>query len=142
MTGLLLDTNVVSEIVKPVPSLQVEAWYAAHSLADLHLTAVVVAEINAGIETMPMGRRRDVLERWRDELVMVTFRDRILPFDLAAADLFGRLTALAKRAGCPAKFADTQIAAVASVHGLTVATRDVADFAGFGVPLVNPWQAA
>lgn len=142
MTGFLLDTNVVSEIVKPLPSPEVRAWYAARSVTDLHVAAVVVAEINAGIETMPTGRRRSVLESWRDELVSVTFRDRILPFDAAAAGVFGRLTAAARLAGCPTKFADAQIAAVAAVHGLAVATRDIADFAGFGVPLVNPWEGA
>ncbi len=142
MTGCLLDTNVVREIVKPRPSPKVEAWYAARSVTDLHLAAVVVAEINAGIETMPTGRRRNVLERWRDELVLATFRDRILPFDAAAADVFGRLMAQAQRAGRPTKFADAQIAAVATVHGFAVATRDIADFAGFGVPLVNPWEGA
>ena len=130
----------MSETVEPVPSLQVQAWFAAQSINDLHLAAVVVAEVNAGIETMPMGRRRGVIERWRDELATMTSRDRILPFDLAAADPFGRLTALAQRAGRPAKFADTQVAAIAAAHGLAVATRDTADFAGFGIRLVNPWQ--
>lgn len=142
MSGYLLDTNLISELVKPQPDASVTEWYYAQLTDDLHLSTITIGEIGAGIEQLPAGRRRRVLEAWLDDLISVSFAGRLLPFDVEAARAFGRLLGLARRAGRPAHLADAQIAAVAHVHGLTVATRDVADFAGFGVALVNPFEAA
>jgi len=142
LSGFLLDTNVVSELVNPQPHPGVTTWYTDRPVAALHLSTIVVAEIKAGIEGLPTGRRRRVLEAWLADLLEVSFVGRVLDFDLEAALVYGRISAAARRAGRPAHVADAQIAAVATVHGLTVATRDIIDFAGFGVPLVNPFEGA
>lgn len=142
MTAFLLDTNAISETIKSAPDPHLKAWIDSVSPWDLYLSSTVLAELSVGVEIMPFGRRRTVLETWYDTIVRLSFRDRILPFDVEAAGLFGQLSAKARRSGRPAHMADAQIAAVAAVHGLTVATRDTADFAGFGVALVNPFQPA
>ena len=106
------------------------------------MPTIAIAEIKLGIEMLPAGRRRTSFEDWLSDLLTKVFADRILSFDTAAAWAFGQLVARARRRGQPTPVADAQIAAVATVHGLTVATRDSADFAGFGVPLVNPFEGA
>jgi toxin FitB len=140
LTGFLLDTNVISELVKPQADARVAAWYGSWPTADLYLSTVTIGELAAGIELMPTGRRRRVLEEWLDDLILVSFAGRLLGFDVETARVFGRLMGLARRGGRPTHIADAQIAAVALAHGLSVATRDVADFAGFGVALVNPFE--
>ncbi len=142
MSGFVLDTNVLSERLKPAPSEQVALWMDSQPAGTLYLPTIVIGEIAAGIEALAAGRRRARLETWLSEELVPSFRGKILVFDEQAALEFGRLKAESQRAGRPTTTADTQIAAVAAVHGLAVATRDVADFAGFGVPLVNPWQGA
>jgi predicted nucleic acid-binding protein len=141
LTGFLLDTNIVSEAIREQPSPAVMAWLERHAV-HAFIPAMAVAEMQLGIELMPPGRRRLKLETWFLDLVQDAYADRILPFDTDSALAFGRIVARARRAGRPIPVADAQIAAVALVHNLTVATRDVADFAGFGVALVNPFEAA
>ena len=139
MTSFLLDTNVVSEAIRERPNPAVMAWLKQNG-ARAFIPSIVVAELQLGIELMPQGRRRQDLETWFLGLVQGSFADRILAFDAEAALAFGRIVAGARRSGRPTPVADAQIAAVALVHGLSVATRDVADFAGFGVALVNPFE--
>jgi toxin FitB len=142
LKSYLLDTNVVSELIKPHPDFRVASWYAAQDADALFLSSTGIGEIVAGIEQLAAGRRRSMLEAWLSALLAVHFVGRVLDFDVDAALVFGCIIAQARRSGRPAHIADAQIAAVALVHDLTVATRDVADFAGFGVALVNPFEGA
>jgi predicted nucleic acid-binding protein len=139
--GFVLDTNVLAELERPAPDHAVVAWFAAQAADDLHLTATVVAELWYGIELKPEGARRTALAAWLVALLDDGFADRILPFDAAAARIWGRLMAEGRRAGRPPAVRDAEIAAVALAHGLTVATRNVRDFENFGVAWLDPWQA-
>jgi predicted nucleic acid-binding protein len=140
LVGIVLDTNLVSEPKRPTPDANVVAWYARQPADSLYLTSTVVAELAFGIELLPAGRRRHNFEAWLSERVLRLFEGRILPFDVEDALLCGRLLAAARHQGRPARVGDAEIAAVAIRHGFTLATRNTADFALFGVPLVNPWQ--
>lgn len=140
MRGVVLDTNVVSEARRPRPDPAVRVWVERQDAGTLYLTATVVCELAEGIERLPPGRRRQELDSWLEMLVGDEFRGRVLDLDLAAARLYGRLVAAAYAQGRPPKVGDAQIAAVAARHGLAVATRDVGDFALFGVPLIDPWS--
>lgn len=142
MSGVLLDTNVVSDPTRPQPSPVVAAWIRHQDPDNLYLSTPVICELSDGIERMPAGRGRRRLESWLERLIEVDFRGRVLELDIAAARLYGRLTAAAWAQGRPPRTTDAQIAAIAARHGLTVATRDVGDFAAFGVRLIDPWSAA
>ncbi len=140
MSGFLLDTNVVSEQHRPRPSPEVAAWLDAQPAATLFVSAVSIGELDIGVALLPPGRRRRGLELWLADVAGQRFRGRVLPFDTDAARLQGDLMARARAAGHTTGFADTQIAAIAARHGLTVATRDVADFRVLGVPIFDPWN--
>ena len=136
---IILDTNVVSEPLNPVPEPAVLAWLDAQDPGTLYLTTVNLAELFAGIETMPVGRRRTELAQALTGQMMPLFEGRILAFDRLAAEAFARINASAQAAGNPISFADGAIAAIASAHGFMVATRNVRDFKGTGVEILNPW---
>jgi predicted nucleic acid-binding protein len=140
VSGIILDTNVVSEPKRPLPAAQVEMWFEAQRGDQLYLTSTVIGELAAGIERMPAGRKRADLERWRDTLIAETFVERILTFDVEAALIYGRLIAEARARGRHPKLSDAQIAAVAWREGMAVATRNVADFRDLQVPIINPWE--
>jgi predicted nucleic acid-binding protein len=139
---IILDTNVVSEPLRPAPDPAVLAWLDRQQPATLYLTAVNVAELLAGVEALPVGKRRATLEAAIGGQVLSLFDGRILPFDLLAARAFARLNAAAQAAGQTIGFADCAIAAIAAAHGFAVATRNVRDFSATGVELINPWDAA
>ena len=135
---ILVDTNVLSEITKPRPTPQVAKWLREneHLLA---MPAVALGELRYGIARMPIGRKRSkLLQFW--ETTCEHFRDRIFSFDKLAAEAYGDILAEAERRGQRLNIADGQIAAIARVHGMDIATRNVKDFAASGVPLVNPWD--
>jgi toxin FitB len=140
VTKLVLDTNVLSELSRKQPDQAVVGWLLRQELATIYLTSTVLGEISAGVETLPAGRRKETHQLWLKNLADVQFAGRILPYDLEAARLYGKLVARSYARGRPPGVADTQIAAVAALHGMTVATRDVSGFEPFGVPLVNPWE--
>ena len=142
MSGIVLDTCVISEPKRAEPDSRVLAWLKASPANTLFLTATIVGEISAGVECMPLGNRRIAHEAWLRRLLTHTFAGRVLAFDVEAAKVYGQLIALARTQGRPSQVADAQIAAVALRHGMAVATRNVRDFEVFGVPLVNPWEAA
>jgi len=142
VTGIVLDTCLVSEPQRPAPDASVIAWLESQDPDTLFLTATVVGELALGIERLPAGERRVRHEAWLDRIVTRLFVGRILPFDDAAALVYGRLVARAQSQGRPPQVGDAQIAAVARRHGMTVATRNVRDFEVFGVPVVNPWDHA
>ena len=137
MSGFLLDTNVVSEMTKSRPSPLVIAFLAR--TADLWLASLVVHELEFGLRLAPPGRRRD---RLRADLsrFLTDYADRILPIDRAGAVWAARFRAHAVRSGRPPDVTDILIAGTAKAHGLAVATRNVRDFEGLGVEVVNPWE--
>jgi predicted nucleic acid-binding protein len=140
VSGIILDTNVISEPTRPQPDERVSRWFEIHRDLDLYLTSTVIGELAVGIERMPAGRRRRDLERWRDTLIAETFAGRILIFDVEAALIYGRLIAEARALGRHPKLSDAQIAAVAWREGMAVATRNVADFRDLQAPVIDPWQ--
>ena len=135
----VLDTNVVSELIRPIPEPAVVAWIAAREASRLFLTALSEAELRFGVAIMPAGARRDVVGTAIDALLREDFSGRILPFDSPAAAAYAELAASRRAAGRRAAHADAQIAAVASARGMSVVTRNVADFTGMGVEVVDPW---
>jgi predicted nucleic acid-binding protein len=139
---ILLDTNVVSEITRDQPDQTVRLWFNARPPQELFLCTPVLAELRYGIERLPRGRRRDLLDQAMQKIVDQAFHDRILPLDREAAQEFGRLVAARYRIGRPIGAMDGQIAAIAVVHQAAIATRDVDDFAGLGVNVVDPFVTA
>ena len=136
---IVVDTNVWSEATKVAPNPVVRQW-ALENQSQLWLTSVVLAELRAGAAMMPQGKRRAALEDQFDSLA-TAYEDRMLIFDAATAACYARVLESAKNAGKPIATADAMIAAAALQHGMAVATRDLSDFAGAGVKLINPWQA-
>lgn len=137
---ILLDTNVVSEMMRPEPEAAVLAWLRAQALRGLATTAVTTAEIRYGLARLPDGRRRRALEERFGLFLLRGFDRRILPFDAAASEIYGEIVAGREREGLPIQVLDAQIAAIARCRGAVVATRDVSGFAGCGVEVVDPWE--
>jgi predicted nucleic acid-binding protein len=138
----VLDTNILSAQIAITPPAEVAAWVRRQPRELLFTTAICRAEVLAGLASMAHGRRRAQLTALNSELFRYEFAGRILPFDSAAAEAYGEVFALRRRAGRPtAAVADLMIAAIARAHGATVVTRNTADFEDCGVALVNPWTA-
>jgi predicted nucleic acid-binding protein len=135
---ILLDTNVLSELVKPQPDPRVVSW-TRRTAAALVVPTIAVAEMAFGIEKLVQGRRRDELLEALRRLVS-EFADRLFDFNISAAWAYGRIVAGARRAGRPMALPDALIAATAQANGCALATRNVKDFAGTGLELVHPWQ--
>jgi len=135
----ILDTNVVSELMKAEPHEAVEKWVALQPSDSLYVTSITQAEILHGILLLPRGKRRQLLENAASGMFAEDFGDRILPFGSEAARPYAEIAADRRRAGRPISHFDAQIAAIARVHGATLSTRNVDDFVGCGVKLVNPW---
>ncbi|MCX7365580.1 MAG: type II toxin-antitoxin system VapC family toxin [Alphaproteobacteria bacterium] len=137
---ILLDTNVISEILRPDPALPVKRWMERQPAQSIFTAVICEAEIQLGLALLPLGRRRRALE----EAVMAIFQevltDRILPFDRSAAGAYAVIGAVRRKMRRPISTLDAQIAAIARAHGATVATRNVADFTGCGVDIVDPWH--
>lgn len=136
---IILDTNVVSETMKPVPEPRVIDWLNRQELSTLHLTTVSLAELRFGMARLEPGRRRDDFELRLERMLTEVFPGRVLGFDAAAANAFGALVATAGRQGHAVSFADGAIAAIAAASGYPVASRDRATFAAMGVKVVDPW---
>jgi len=136
---IIVDTNVLSELMRALAAPAVLDWLSAQAAASLYTTAISEAEILYGLAVLPAGKRRKGLEAAAVGL-FDDFEGRILPFDSAAAHEWAQITAVRHRSGRPISFADAQIAAIARSHGARVATRDGAGFAGCGVELIDPWQ--
>ena len=136
---IVIDTNVVSELMRPAPDPQVIDWFGRQDAARLHLSAVSEAELRRGVAIMPGGRRRDDLRAAIDAMVAEDFADRVLPFDGAAAVAFAAIFAERRTAGRPIGFPDCQIAATARACEAAVATRNGDDFAGCGIDVIDPW---
>jgi toxin FitB len=135
---ILLDTNVLSELMRPVPDAVVLQWMAAQTDA-LYVTALSYAEILFGIDLLPNGKRRQRLGEQATAMFTEDFAGRILGFDLAIAPAYAAIVAKRQKAGKRLGPIDGMIAAIAKVYGAGIATRD-GDFGGCGVPLINPWR--
>ena len=136
---IVLDTNVLSEATKAAPDQRVQAWFAANQDL-LWLPSVALAELRGGAALMVGGKRRDALEEQFDAIEH-TYSERLLDFDAPSSRYYALVLESAKKAGKPISTADAMIAAIARQHGMSVATRDLGDFAGADVPLINPWDA-
>ena len=137
---ILLDTNIVSEMLKPRPSAAVDAWLNTQPWSSLYLCTPVLAELRFGVERLAPGRRQNALAASIDRIENEYYRDRILSFDTAAAGVFARIAAQRERQGRRMEPVDGFIAAIALTHGATFATRDVNDFAELGLDLINPFE--
>ena len=135
---IILDTNIVSELMRPNPSSNVVDWVAGQVAANLYLTTVSEAELLYGVEILPPSRRRDRLLEELEGMLREDFDGRILPFDSASAQAYAVIAAT-RRAGRPINHADCQIAAIALCRGASIATRDVDDFEWIGIEVINPW---
>ena len=139
---IVLDTNVLSELMRPAPSPQVLAWLDAQTPDTLWLTSVSVAELLFGIARLPDGARKQAFAQAALGMLEEDFANRVLGFDLEAASIFANLAAASERAGRPMGLADGQIAAICLAHNASLATRNVRDFSQLGLQLVNPWDEA
>jgi predicted nucleic acid-binding protein len=137
--SFLLDTNVVSEWVKPRPNAAVVAWTAEADEDRVFLSVVTLAELRHGIERLAPGKRRRRLDEWLREELPLRFEGRVLALDAVIASLWGKLVARSEAAGHPINAMDAFIAATAEAHALTLVTRNTADFAGSVSAMVNPW---
>ena len=139
--SVLLDTNVVSELIRKAPDPAVDAWAAGHALEDLFFSAVGEAELRYGAAILPAGRPRASLVSDIEAMLRDAFGDRVLPFDSNAARAYAEIAAMRRSAGRPGPPADCQIAAIARSRGMAVATRNVRDFEDIDVEVVDPWTA-
>lgn len=135
----LLDTNVLSEPARPAPNAGVVTWLAAQSPLDLALSALTIGEIEKGISLLTPGKRRSQLEAWLAVELPRQFSGRVLPIDDAVARSWGRLSAEGQQQGRPLPVIDGLLLATASVHQLTLVTRNVEDCQDRGIPLLSPW---
>jgi predicted nucleic acid-binding protein len=137
---IVLDTNVLSETLRPTPAPAVMAWLDAQPRQAMFTTAVTRGEILYGIALLPEGRRRDELQDACTAIFDIDMTGRVLAFDAAAADAYAAIAAARRGAGRPISQFDAMIAGIARAHGATVATRNITDFEGCGIPLVDPWE--
>lgn len=137
---IVLDTNVISEPLKPTAEPAVLTWLDRQNLETLFLSAISLAELRYGVAALPKGRRRDGLSEALERRIFALFGARILPFDTAAADAYAVIRAHARKAGKAIGATDGYIAATAAAHGFAVATRDIAPFEAAGVTVINPWR--
>lgn len=137
---IIIDTNIISEALKPRRNQAVIKWLDAQIIETLYLTTTSLSELRLGIETLPAGKRKEALGADVNTLIETFFAVRILPFNKEAALIYGSLVAAARAMGRAVSVADGQIGAIASMHGFTVATRDTAPFIALGLRTINPWN--
>ncbi len=137
---IVLDTNIISELLLPVPQPAVVDWLADQSPAAIFTTTVTEAEILYGLRLLPDGRRRRELEAAILPIFTQDLAGRVLPFDREAADVYGSIATERRKAGRPISQFDAQIASITISRGAALATRNVADFEGVGLVIINPWQ--
>jgi hypothetical protein len=138
---ILLDTNILSELMRPTPAPVVERWLASQPDASIFISAITEAELRYGVALLPAGKRRTTLTAEIEGMLDQDFGGRILPFDSLAAQAFAIIASDRRQAGRPISQADAQIAAIARSRGASIATRNVPDFGGCGVEVIDPWSA-
>jgi predicted nucleic acid-binding protein len=136
---MVLDTNVVSELMRLQPDPSVLHWIDGQDPNELWLSAVVAAELMYGVARLPIGKRKEKLALAVTDMLEQDFAGRVLPFDLAAASVYADIAAQSERSGKNLSMADAQIAASCLVHGASLVTRNVKDFAVPGLTIINPW---
>jgi len=141
MSGFLLDTNCISELVRPKPEPRVINWMETADEEMLYLSVLTVGEIRKGLAGLDQGKRRTQLETWLEVELQARFAGRIVPIDTGVADRWGWLAAEAKRKGKGLSIIDGLLAATALHHNLTVVSRNSNDFVNTPVPFLNPWEA-
>ncbi len=139
---VVIDTNIVSELMRAEPSAEVLAWMDDRPPRDLFVTAVTEAEVRTGIALLPEGRRRRGLAEACERAFGSLFAGRVLPFDSDAARAYAEIVAARRVLGRPVSQADGQIAAIARSRGMAVATRNIRDFQDMGVDVLDPWDGA
>jgi predicted nucleic acid-binding protein len=140
VSGFLLDTNIISELVKPKPEANVTEWIENTDESLLYLSVLTLGEIRRGIAALPQSRRRATLEAWLDKNLRARFAGRILVIDQEVADRWGLLTAAARNSGIVLPVIDGLLAATALEHNLTLVTRNTGQIPSMGVAVFNPWQ--
>ena len=138
---ILLDTNVISEAIKPQPDPNVSAWLDAQAAETLYLSTVTLAEMQFGIGALPVGKRKAMLTEALDGVVEL-FAGRILTFDVNAARKYGELAVKARAAGKGFPTPDGYIAAITAARGFTIASRDASAFLAAGIDVIDPWTAS
>lgn len=138
--NFLLDTNIVSEWMKPRPNAGVIDWLAEADEDRIFISVVTIAEVRYGIERLPQGVRRERLNTWLTDDLPLRFEARVLPIDAKTGDCWGRVMARGRDAGRPAGAMDAFIAATSERYDLTLATRNGSDFEALGIRVVNPWR--
>lgn len=139
---ILLDTNVVSEVMKTQPAEAVVAWLNGQDSERLYVSAITIGEITYGLRILPDGKRRSGLRERFERFVALAFDQRVLAYDESAAGVYGELMGDRKELGLPMSVPDGQIAAIARLNHLAVATRNVLDFEHCGIDVLNPFEAA
>ena len=137
---ILLDTNILSELMRPAAEPAVERWLAAQPAASVFISAITEAELRYGAAVLPIGKRRTTLTSEIEAMLKENFDGRILPFDSLAAQMLAVLASERRQAGRPIAQADAQIAAIARSRSASLATRNVSDFEACGIEVINPWQ--
>ncbi len=137
---IVLDTNVVSEPLRPAPDEGVVAWLDAQHVETLYLTAVTLAELRYGVAALPGGRRQHTLQHRLENEILPLFAGRVLAFDEGASREYARLQTTARAVGRPLSVMDALIAATCASYGHALATRNVSDFAGTRLDLIDPWE--
>ena len=140
MSGFLLDTNIISELIKPKPEANVTKWVENTDESLLYLSVLTLGEIRRGIAALPQSRRRATLEAWLDKDLRARFEGRFLVIDQEVADRWGLLTAAARSSGIVLPVIDGLLAATALEHNLTLVTRDTGQIPTMGVAVFNPWE--
>ena len=138
---IILDTNVISELMRAEPSAVVVVWLDAQPAADIHLTAGTLAELLYGIARLPGGRRRAELADQVEAMVTEDFLHRVVAFDETAAAHYADIVVRRERAGMPVSAFDAQIAATCRSHDAVLVTRNIDDFVDTGIRIINPWTA-
>jgi predicted nucleic acid-binding protein len=139
---IILDTNVISELMRGKPAPVVLEWFAARSLLEIATTSINLAEVRYGLGRLPFGRRRRDLESKFNSFASRGFANRIFDFDVAASEAYGDIVVARERAGRRLEGFDVLIAAIAKSRGLSIATRNIGDFEGCGIEVISPWDAA
>lgn len=137
---IMLDTNVISESLRPAPESRVLDWINTQAIETLYLSAISVAELRFGAALLPSGRRKDKLQNRLEDKLLPLFAGRILPLDVAVTKIYAELMSQAKMAGRSISTADGYIAATAAANGMIIATRDTNPFAAAGLEVINPWE--
>ena len=137
---ILLDTNVVSEVMRPKPSGNVLNWLNRHNDGDLFISSITIAEICYGLRILPTGQRRQLLQVRFEQFVSEGFACNIIDFNEPAARAYAEIMGMRKEKGRPMSLPDGQIAAIAQINHLALATRNITDFEGCGIKLINPFK--